>query len=712
VSAATARALLNAGQLVAAERACEAALAQEDAFELRFLLGTARLRLGRHAAALAAFDRCVALAPGRAEARFARASALAALDRKAEAADDLQACLDALPDSAEVAVMLATLREELGDAEAAMTLYEHALRIDPACVPARLNRGALLLARQRPAEALREFEDLAAQSNLAVAHVNRAQALLALFRDEDAVSAADAALAIDPRHVLAACNRALALAALGRVADSEEAFRKARDIDPAQYARIVSDPAYGNWSESGPDPSSIAALRGIQRQQHCDWRARDDAVARVRALPAHETGAVLSARHLELAFDLLALPLTAAEQHAVACHIARAFPVRPRSSAPATSPTGRIRIGFLSPDFRPHPTAWLARLLLRKLDRSRFEVFAYALNPERGDPLRLEMLGEADRFIDMSRWSDAEAAGRIAADRIDVLVECGGYCDGARPGILALRPAAVQASYLGMPGTLGLSAIDYRISDAFCTPAAQQAHWTEKLVLLPETHLVYHPPEEVPAPRRSALGLPEDAFVYCCLSNPLKIEPGMFSAWMRILRATPGSVLWIYASKDLVRKNLSREAQAAGIDPARLRFAGAVRREVFVATAGNADLFLDTLHFGAHTTAMEVLWAGVPVLTCPGETMASRLAGSLMHAARIPELVVPDLDAYVDTAVRLAQTPRELAAIRDRLRDARTSAPIFDVPARVRGFEDAVRAMHARRVAGLAPDTLVSGRDF
>jgi len=705
-SLAAARALLDAGQPGAAERLCEEALAHGESVELRFLLGSARYRQGRHAAALAALERALALDPSRHDVRFALASTLAVLDRKQDAAAQMQACLDAAPGSAELAVALAALREELREPEAAMALYDRALQADPSSFPARLNRGVLLLGLKRPDEALAEFETLAAQAPSPAVHVNRAQALFALYRDAEALAAAEAALAMDPRHVLGVVNRALALAALGRLAQSEEAFRGARQLDPAQFDRIVADPAYGSWKDTPPDPRSIAMLRGVQRLQLCDWRRRDETIALVRGIADHPLASLLAKRHIEIAFDALALPLTAAEQRRLEAHVARAFPEAPFPRPPRPV-RERIRVAFLSPDFRPHPMAWLSRHILRGLDRARFEVVAYALNPDAGDPLRLSLLRETDRFIDASAWTDDEIAARIADDGIDVLVECGGYCEGARPAILARRPAPVQASYLGMPGTLGLACVDYRISDAFCTPASAQPHWAEKLVLLPETHLVYEPPAAVDAPTREALGLPGDAFVYCCLSNPLKIEPVAFGAWMRILRETPHGVLWIHAEKALVRENLRREARAAGVDPARLRFAGRVPHEAFVAAAGRADLFLDTLHFGAHTTAMDVLWGGLPILTLPGQTMASRLAGSLMHAARIPELVVPDLDAYVATAVRLANAPAELAVLRARLAAARSSAPIFDVQARVRAFGQGIEAMHRRRLAGLAPETIV-----
>lgn len=701
-----AAALLAAGRLAEAQAACETALRHGESFDLRFALASALYQQRRYAAAATQLERCVELEPSRHDARFAWASALAEYGRKAEAAREVEACLAAAPRSAELMAMLGTLREDLGEPEVALALYERALATDPGSFAAALNRGTLLLKMGRAPEALRALDDLVARvPDSPDAHVNRAQVLLALFRDADALAAADTALRQQPRHLLATLTRANALAALGRTAEAEEAFRLARQMDAAAFEHAIADPGYGGWTESPPDPSTIAMLRATQLQQHCDWTRRDETVSRVRALPGHVLGALLGDRHRAVAFDLLAMPLDAAEQLRIARHFASPIlaPVLTRGPRPDGE---RVRVGFLSPDFRTHPMAWLGRPAIRDLDRSRFEVFAYVLNPDNGDALRPRLLAEADVAVDLATLDDEAAARRIAADGIDVLVECGGYCEGSRPSILARRPSPVQASWLGMPGTLGLEAVDYRLSDAYCTPEPQQAHWTEKLVLLPDTHLAYDPPANVEAPSREALGLPADAFVYACLSNPLKIEPTIFGTWMRILGAVPGSVLWLFAEKDLARENLRRAASAAGVDAARLVFTGRLPRERFCAAAGRADLFLDTRHFGAHTTAMDVLWGGLPLLACPGDTMASRLAASLLEAAHLPELVAADLEGYIATAIRLARNRNELKSLRARVLAARSGAPIFDRASRIRAIEDALLAMHRRRLAGLPPATL------
>ena len=700
--------LLEAGRLAAARLACTAALNDSpgDA-NLWMLLASATYRLGSYSEALQALDRCLALAPSRIEARVARASTLDALGRLPEAIAELRHCVAESPASAHLLAMLADCEERAGHVTQALALLNAALEADPGHRAARLNRGTLRLASNEAEAALEDFEALASTWSDPVVHVNRAQALFALWRDDEALTAAESALAIDPRNVLAQINRGYALAALGRTAESEQVLRTARQQGPAEFARITGTPGYDAWTECPPEPTTIAMFRAVQSQQVCDWRRRDAAAAMIRALPSHVLGSLLARRHALPAFDFVAFGLSANEQLDVARHLANGYPSAPRHATPPPT-AGRVRIGFLSPDFHPHPTAWLLRQLLRRLDRTRFEVVAFPLNPERGEPLRAKLLAEADRAPDLSALDDAQAADAIAREGIDVLVECAGYCLGARPALLAHRPAPVQASYLGMPATLGLECIDYRLSDAACTPEPQQANWAERLVLMPETHLVYDPPE-LPAepPTRASLGLPERAFVFCCLSNPLKIEPGIFGVWMRILAACPESVLWLHAAQDLARDNLRAAAHAAGIDRARLCFAPRRARAEFVAAAGCADLFLDTYHFGAHTTAMDVLWGGLPILTCPGETMASRLAASLMLAARIPELVVPDLEAYAATAIRLAHDRPALAALRDRVAAARTQAPIFDTAARVKAFEDAILAMHRRRLAGLPPATLV-----
>ncbi len=609
-----------------------------------------------------------------------------------------------------VAANLGRLYDDVGESDRALEHYDRALSLDPECFPARLNRGVHLLWRKRHAEALAEFDRLAASHPLSAVHVNRARALFGLFLDAEAGEAARKAIELDPKDQSAWYNLALAASAAGRLDEAQQAFGRARAADPKAFARMAGDASYGSWNDMPPHPASIFISRAIERQRLCDWSVRADLVAQLRSTVGLSSAAELAKHHYEYAFDLLALPLSATEQLACASHIARAYDAAPKPAAASRTATGpRIRVGFLSPDYRAHPMAWLSRTLFERLDRLRFEVHAYALNPDQGDPLRARMLKLADRFLDVSEWNDDEIAARVATDGIDILIECGGYCMGTRPGILARHAAPVNASYLGMPGTLGTRHVDYRISDAWCTPAATQPLWTERLLLLPETHLVYDPPE-VPAravPDRAALGLPEGAMVFCSLNNPMKIGPDAFAVWMRILRETPGSVLWINATEELARGNLRAAAARAGTDAARLRFGPRLEHDVFVAAVGNADLFLDTFSFSAHTTAMDVLWGGLPLLALPGEAMASRLSASLLQAARLPELVAASVDDYVEKAVRLAKAPDELRELRQRLQAARTASPLFDADARVRAFERGLEAMAARSRAGLPPATLL-----
>lgn len=663
---------MRAGQFAAAERLCAAEVARAPSAQLWYTLGTARHQLGRCDDAIAA----------------------------------LRAARECAPDNASIASMLAALLEERGDVGEALSLYEAALGLDPALFPARLNRGVLCLKLGKAEEALAEFDALAASTRLPAAHINRARALFALFRDREALAAAEAALALAPDDVLAWYNKALALSALGELDAASAAFERAQRCDPRLFAQIAAERSYGGWTDRLPEPLTIAVARGLQQQAVCDWSARERTLEGVRALAELPGAAELARHHVDFAFDIVALPLDAADQQHWARHAARAFAAIDRAGVRVRAGS-RIRVGILSPDFRNHPMAWLTQGLFRGIDRGRFELFGYALNPGNGDPYRAAMAATLDGFADVSRMRDAEVARRITADQVEVLIECGGYCEGTRPGVLARRPAPLQASYLGMPMTLGADFIDYRFSDGCCTPPAAQVHWTERLVLLPETHLAYDPPPALDATPRDALGLPRDGFVFCCMSNPLKIEPVVFRAWMQILREVPDSMLWLFAEKEPVRSNLRTAAHAQGVDPARLAFAGRVPHGRFVADLAQADLFLDTLYFSAHTTALDALWAGVPVLACPGETMASRLAASLLSAARMPELVAPDRESYVQAAIRLGNGRSEMTRLRERAQAARTASPLFDTPSRVRAFERALIAMIERQRAGLPPDTLV-----
>lgn len=356
----------------------------------------------------------------------------------------------------------------------------------------------------------------------------------------------------------------------------------------------------------------------------------------------------------------------------------------------------RIRVGYVSSDFHDHATAHLTFGLYEAHDRAAFEVFAYSMGPADPSPYRTHIEATCDHFADVRFETAERTAQRIRADEIDILIDMKGYTANSRPQIFAYRPAPLQVSYLGYPGTSGAEFIDYFISDHVATPVGHEGEFTEKIVRLPGSYQVNAARQEIAdrAYVRADFGLPQDAMVYCSFNRLGKIDRTIFSAWMEILRRVPGAVLWLLGEDPLAEANLRREAQSKNIEPGRLIFSEKIPKAEHLARHRLADLFLDTYVYNAHTGASDALWAGLPVLTCPGKTFASRVAASLLTAAGMPELIAADLAAYRDTAVRLAEHPELRHELRTRLAEVRATCALFDTPRYVRHLEAAYRTMH------------------
>ncbi len=359
-----------------------------------------------------------------------------------------------------------------------------------------------------------------------------------------------------------------------------------------------------------------------------------------------------------------------------------------RHATASTTARRPLRIGYLSSDFCKHPVALLTVELLERHDRERVQVTAFSWTRDDGSAVRARIRQAVQAYVPIGGLSDDDAARAIRDRDIDVLIDLQGLTAGARPGILARRAAPVQATWLGFPGTTAMPFIDYVIADRFVLPEALTPCFLERPLHLPHC---FQPSDTTrvvgPAPTRESCGLPPQATVFCSFNNNYKFDPVMFAAWMRILQAVPGSVLWLLGDSRWAEANLRLAAQAAGVDAGRLVFAARVAPEQYLARYGAADLFLDTHPFSAGTTASDALWAGLPLLTCPGRTFASRMAGSLLRTLGLPELMATGIDDYVDRAVTLGREPARLAALRQRLADARTTSPLFDIGRLARDLE-------------------------
>lgn len=386
---------------------------------------------------------------------------------------------------------------------------------------------------------------------------------------------------------------------------------------------------------------------------------------------------------------------------------ATAMPALPPRSADERG--RRLRIGYVSCDFHQHATSILMAEMLEQHDRERFEVTLYSHGKSDGSALRKRIEASSEHFVDVWGVPDAEVARRIRDDGIDLLIDLKGHTKDNRLGIFAWRPARVQASFLGFPGSTGASFIDYMVGDPTVTPVADAPHFTEKLAQLP---VCYQPNDRLrprpAAPTRAECGLPEDALVLCGFNQPFKISAEVFDTWCRILRRLPGAVLWLLEWNTQVAKNIAAEARARGIDPSRIVWAPRKAPEHHLARHQLADVFMDTWPCNAHTTASDALWCGVPVVTFRGRTFASRVAASLNHAVGLDELTCDSVADYEERIVGLAQDAERRAALRDRLVAGRDSFTLFDTVKYTRDIEALYGRMMARHDAGLAPDHLLA----
>lgn len=626
-------ALYQAGRMAEAAALCERLVVETPSVEAWHLLGVARLALNQAPAALTALDAGLALDTQRPGLLSARALALTALARDEDAVDAARAALAADPENPPVLNASGVSLRRLGRAGEALAAYDAALAVEPGFVDALCNRGI---------------------------------ALTDLGRFEEALAAHDLAVRVAPREARALANRAALLSLLNRPAEAARDLEGVLELDQL-YPRVAGDLM---WA----------------RRQICDWS--EDAALDMLVKADLKLGRPSIAPFAALAiFDIPALHRRCAVLSAPPAVTPPVWPVRPAGE--------RIRIAYLSSDLHEHATARLLAGVLEAHDRSRFEIFAVSYGPETGGPMQARLKTACEHWIEARGLSDAAIAALCREAGIDIVVDLKGYTQDGRPGLLAHRAAPAQVSWLGYPGTLGAHA-DYVIADAVTVPPSAESHWSETVVRLP----LYQPNDTLgvvlPPPSRAQACLPDGAFVFCCFNNPSKITPETFAAWMAILKAVPKGVLWLYAGAPGAAENLRVHAAGAGIAPERLVFAKPAPHAEHLARHALADLVLDTWPYGAHTTASDALRMGVPLLTLPGASFASRVGASLLTALGLPELIAGSDADYVAKAVELAANPTALAALKARLAEVAKTSGAFDPAAFARSLEAAFAGMAAR----------------
>jgi protein O-GlcNAc transferase len=673
-----ARALARAGDAAGARASYRQALALDPEYAVaHHNLGDLLAEQGDLAQAVQCYQRAVALNPNFAEALAHGASAMLRLGRAAEALQYCDLLLAILPNSAEALNSRGNALLQLGRPEEALECIDKALKRQPHLAEAHNNRGHVLRYMERPREALFDFDRaLALRPDLAQTHFNRGNVQLSLLEPAAAMVSFAQAVELQPSYAEALYNLGDTLRTLGQFEAAARQFDALTRVSP-DYSY-----ALGN----------LFHCRAMQ----CDWR---DHAATTERL-------VTGSRREELrsdAFTLLSVTDSAEDQ--LTC--ARRFV---SFSYPAKTPrwTGdpyrheRIRVAYVSADLREHAVSFLLAGVLESHDRNRFETFGISLRPEEATPMGQRVKNAFSRFIDVSALGDRGIAELMRDLEVDIAVDLVGFTGGMRPAIFAQRPAPIQVNYLGYPGTTGADYMDYILADDFVIPPEQERHYSERVAYLPECFQANDDRRLMSeaAQTRAAAGLPEQSFVFCSFNNSYKINPTLFDIWMRLLNRVAGSVLWLLGQDDVTRLNLRTEAERRGVDASRLIFA---RREDYpehLARLPLADLFLDSLPFGAGATASDAIWAGLPVLTCAGRAFASRMAGSLLRTMEMPELITQDLGQYENRAMELVQRPEELRALRRRLAEKRASTALFDTDRFRRHLESAYEHMwlrHQRR---------------
>jgi predicted O-linked N-acetylglucosamine transferase (SPINDLY family) len=700
--------------LCALRRLEEAVVSFDRAIERRPNLVRARLQrsrvlsdLRRHDEALADLDEALHVDASLAEAWLGRASVLKELKRYEESFSACERALTINPDYAEAMLCRGNLLFEIKQYDEALAACDQALALKPNSVEAWFGRGTVLFTRKKYEDALVAYDKvLEIHPDFAEASIGRGNVFVERQQYHEALAAYDRAASLRPDLAEAWAGRGNVLAELQRYDEALAACNRATSLKPElAEAWLGRGNVFFNRKQHGAALSAYERALSLRADLAEGWLGRGNLlfaklnVCDWTALEADTQQLLSRVRQEErasMAFALLPITSTAADQFQSAVRYVRDLPLFPPLCRDTAYSHDRIRIAYLSADFREHPVAYLAAGLFEHHDRSRFDVTGLSFGTAQNSAIRSRIESSFDRFIDVGRQIDAEVARLIHQLEIDIVVDLMGHTQNARLGILARRPAPIQIHYLGYAGTTGANFVDYLIADSTVIPEEHRAFYTEQVVWLPDSYLASDDKRAISTrtPTRQECGLPENGFVFCSFNNAYKIGPKMFQLWMRLLRAVPNSLLWLSQADPLAMMNLGREAERYGVPAQRLIFAPKVAEiSDHLARQRQADLFLDTLPYNAHTTASDALWAGLPVLTCLGETFAGRVAASQLRAVGLPELITASLEEYETLALKLAREPKLLASIRAKLARNRDSMPLFDTVRFTRHLEAAYEIM-------------------
>ena len=665
------------------------------------------VKAGRYEEALQRADELIAAGNSYSELEVNRGIALLELGRIEEAIYCLEKVLQTSPEHINALNGLARAHLTAEQTDSAIQYAERAIKINPTNTDAYFTKAQAMVSQGNLKLAAIELNQAVQQQprNPQILETY-ANCLAELHEYKSAMEHAEKALAINPKNAKAYWAGGKAAAGLLQHADAIENYKKALNINPelkeVHISKAISEielKDYASAIQSLKHGNATPLEIQVTLMPVCDWHAFGDI-----SKTSYEDIVKKSTPFPILAIiDDPELHLNIARSYLTRIHCAdtqlRDFPKRTAE---------KLKIGYFSADFCNHATMCLMSELFESHNRDDFEIYAFSYGSSKKDAVREKVIQNVHEFHDVSDLTDQEAAALSRSLNIDIAVDLKGFTIAGRIGIFAERCAPIQVSYLGYPGTTGATYMDYVVADRVVLPTSIQPFFTEKVVYMPHSYQVNDSQRAIASKNftRSELGLPDDAFVFCCFNNNYKILPDTLDGWIRILNAVPNSVLWLFKDNDAAAENLTREVQERGLSTERLIFAPRFRVDEHLARHSVADLFIDTLPCNAHTTTSDALWAGLPVLTLAGRSFAARVAASLLTAVGLPELITTSQAEYEAKAIHLATHPDELKALRQRLQVQRLTSPLFDGKRFTRDLETAYRMMLERYEAGLPPETL------
>ena len=696
-----------------AERLCRALLEfHPDLFQALYLLAVTQVKLGHKDAALVSYERALVIRSDHVEALANYAALLQEFNRLDEALATCDTALAIKPDDVVALTHRASILLVLNRYNEALAGFERAIAVDSSYADAFYNRGVVFQQLKQFEAARQSYEQVLA---LRPKHVgalrNQGTVLWQLNRFEDAQASYELALVKQPDDAFTLNNRAAALKDLGRFDDALVNFDRAIAVKPdftlplynaglllhqlRRFARAATN--FAAALAISPDLPYAKGWLLSSRMNRCEWSSfateLEDLLLDVRA-----------GRPACYPFPLLGLSASARDQ--LRCSEVFVRDLVPQSPPPIWRGEryrhDRIRVAYLSADFRDHAVCRLLAGVFEQHDRTQFETTALSFGPDTPSDMRSRVQRAFDRFIDVRSHKDVELANLLRELEIDIAVDLMGYTKDHRCKVFAFRPAPIQVNYLGYPGTIGAEYMDYIIADPIVIPAEQRQHYREQVVWLPDSFQANDSMRRMAegAETRAAVGLPESSFVFCAFSNTYKITPIVFDVWMRLLQDVDESVLWLIGGAASVENNLVEEAKRRGVSPDRLIFLQRVDYPTYLSRYCLADLFLDTFPFNAGATASDALWSGLPLVTCSGEAFASRMAASLLTCLGLPELIAPSLERYEMLAIELARNKDYLTAIRTKLQRRRADSPLFNTTRFRRHLETAYKLMWERYQRG------------